>query len=101
MVVHRTRRVGTHPWTRPPPQTKVTIAGKNKIDQRENLVRPFLVHKLLGSRPPPPSTTSLLCLYVQASPRVPFRNEAGEYGPCAQSCSAVSNCGLEGKMYGI
>ena len=35
----------------PPPQTKVTIVRKNEIYNRENL---FLVHKLLGPRPPPP-----------------------------------------------
>ena len=38
----------------PPPPTKVTIVGKNEIKNRANLVGPFLVHKLLGSRPPPP-----------------------------------------------
>ena len=37
----------------PPPQTKVTIVGKNKIYRRENLTGPFLVHKLLGPRPSP------------------------------------------------
>ena len=38
----------------PPPQTKVTIVGKNEIYNRENLVRPFLVHQVLGDKPPPP-----------------------------------------------
>ena len=38
----------------PPPQTKVTIAGKNEIYNRENLVRPFLGHQVLGPNPPPP-----------------------------------------------
>ena len=38
----------------PPPQTKVTIVGKNEIYSRENLVRPFLVHQVLGPKPPPP-----------------------------------------------
>ena len=37
-----------------PPQTKVTIVGKNEICNRENLVRPFLVHQVLGPKPPPP-----------------------------------------------
>ena len=32
----------------PPPQTKVTIVGKNEIYNRENLVRPFLVHQVFG-----------------------------------------------------
>ena len=40
------------PPPRTPPQTKVTIVGNNKICNRENLVGPFLVHKLLGPRPP-------------------------------------------------
>ena len=34
-----------------PPPTKVIIVGRNEIHLRENLVGPFLVHKLL--RPPP------------------------------------------------
>ena len=38
----------------PPPQTKVTIVGKNEIYNRENLVRPFLVH------PPPCSKEALM-----------------------------------------
>ena len=38
----------------PPPQTKVTIVGKNEIYNRKNLVRPFLVHQVLGPKPPPP-----------------------------------------------
>ena len=42
------------PSPSPPPQTKVTIAGKNEIYNRENLVRPFLVHQVLGPKPPPP-----------------------------------------------
>ena len=37
----------------PPLQTKVTTEGKNEIYDRENLVGPFLVHKILGPRPPP------------------------------------------------
>ena len=50
-------RGGTPPWTpRPPPSapTKVTIVGRNEIYNRENSVRPFLVHKLLGPRRHPP-----------------------------------------------
>ena len=43
----------------PPPQTKVTIVGQNEIYRWENLVGPFLVHKLLGPRPPPPTNTPL------------------------------------------
>ena len=48
------------PWTL---QNKVTIVGKSEIYNRENVVGPFLVHKLLGPIPPlppsPPSHTSL------------------------------------------
>ena len=36
----------------PPPKTKVTFVGKNEIYNQENLIGPFLVHKLLGPRPP-------------------------------------------------
>ena len=39
----------------PPPQTKGTIVGNIKIYNREHLVGPFLVHKLFGLKPPPPS----------------------------------------------
>ena len=40
----------------------MTIAGKNEIYHRENLVGPFLVHKILGPRPPslPPSPPLLI-----------------------------------------
>ena len=38
-----------------PSRPKVTISGKNEIYLWENLVGPFLVHKLLGPRPRPPS----------------------------------------------
>ena len=44
----------------PPPQTKVTIVGKNEIYKRENLVGLFLVQKLLGPRPPPPRSKDAL-----------------------------------------
>ena len=45
----------SHPFLSPPPpqQTKVTIVGKNVIYIRENLVGPFLVHKI----PDPPCPT--------------------------------------------
>ena len=33
----------------------MTIVGKNEIYNRENLVRPFLVHQVLGPKPLPPS----------------------------------------------
>ena len=59
---HRRRR-GVPPFGPPSPplQTKVTVVGNHKIYTRENLVGPFLVHKLLGLRRPlsPPSNTSL------------------------------------------
>ena len=55
MAVHHKRREGyppPPPWTpAPPPKIKVTVAGKTEIYKRENLVRPFLVHNLLGPRP--------------------------------------------------
>ena len=38
----------------------MTIAGKNDIYNRENLVRPFLVHQVLGPKPPPPLPPPLL-----------------------------------------
>ena len=39
----------------PPPETKVAIVGENDIYHWENLVEPFLGHKIMGPRPPPPS----------------------------------------------
>ena len=44
----------------PPLQTEVTIVGNNEIYRWENLVGPFLVHKLLGPRPPPPASNTSL-----------------------------------------
>ena len=38
----------------PPPQTNVTIVGTSDIYHREILVAPFLVHKRLRFRTPPP-----------------------------------------------
>ena len=38
----------------PPRKTKGTIVGNNEICRWENLVGPFLVHNILGPRPPPP-----------------------------------------------
>ena len=38
----------------PPPQTIVIIVGKPEFYDWEHLIGPFLVHKLLGPRPPPP-----------------------------------------------
>ena len=42
----------------PPPPTKVTIVGTNDIYKRDNVIGPFLVHKRLGPRPPPPFLSS-------------------------------------------
>ena len=41
----------------PPPRTKGTIVGNNEIYRRETLIGPFLVHKCLGPRPPPPPSS--------------------------------------------
>ena len=38
----------------PPPQTKVTIAEKNEIYNRENLIGPFFGTHTFGSQTPPP-----------------------------------------------
>ena len=35
-------------------QTEATVVGQNEMYRRENLIGPFLVHKLLGPRPPLP-----------------------------------------------
>ena len=43
-----------------PPQTNVTIVGNNEIYNRENLNGPFLVHKHVRPRPPPPFSSSVL-----------------------------------------
>ena len=48
---------GVPPGPPPLPQTKVTIVGRSDIYKKENLIGPFLVHKLLG--PPPPSFSLL------------------------------------------
>ena len=73
----------------------MTIVGKNEIDNRENVVGPFLVHKLLGPRPsplPPPPLLTLplggggvdfrahhtLFFCVQVRPAVVIVEEAAE-----------------------
>ena len=38
----------------------MTIVGTDEIYNREHLIGPFLVHKLLGPRPPPPSSLLML-----------------------------------------
>ena len=51
----KTQGGGASPKTpSPPPQTKVTTVGKNEIYNKENMVRPFLVHQVLGPKTPPP-----------------------------------------------
>ena len=45
---------GPPPPGPPPPPDQRDHSGKNKIYERENLVGPFLVHKLLGPIPPSP-----------------------------------------------
>ena len=47
MAVHRRRRGGCGP---PPPDPKIYF-GEDEICHWENLVEPFLVHKILGSLP--------------------------------------------------
>ena len=42
----------------PPPKTKVTIVGHSEIHNRENRIRPFLVH----GPPPPPGLSSTVGL---------------------------------------
>ena len=44
----------------PPHKTKVTPVGKNEIYNAENLIGPFLVHKLSGPRPPSPPSSLLM-----------------------------------------
>ena len=66
---YRRRSLGT-----PPPLTKVTIVGTSKLCNRERLIRPFLVHRRLGPRPPPPLLSSHVSLgmdgvFVPASTR--------------------------------
>ena len=53
-IIKNQRGGGSPKTPSPPPQTKVTIVGKNEIYKRENLVRPFLVHQVLGPKPPAP-----------------------------------------------
>ena len=44
----------------PPSPDQSDHSGKNEIYNRENLVRPFLVHQVLGPKPPPPLPPPLL-----------------------------------------
>ena len=49
------------PWTPPPLDQSDHRRGKKRNFIRENLIGPFLVHKLLGSRPPPPPLIIFRC----------------------------------------
>ena len=81
----------------PPSQTKVTIVGKNEIYDWENLVGPFLVHKLLGSRPPlrppsPPVTHSPGCS-PSAGRRISETGEDGvSHADATPSCPTCVFC---------
>ena len=46
------------PRTPPPPETKVSIVGKNEVYHWENLVGPFLLYNFLAPRTPPPPLSS-------------------------------------------
>ena len=61
------------------PQIKVTIVGENKTYGWENLIGPFLVHKLLGPRTPPPHQP----LLIQATSG-PYIFGSGHFGYIAQ-----------------
>ena len=56
------------PTDPPPPKTKVTLAGKNEISRRENLVGPFFGTQTFGSQTPLPlsSNVSLGMTYTGA-----------------------------------
>ena len=78
---------GCPPWT-PPPHSKGTIVGRNGTSRSENFVGPFLVHKLLGPRPPPP-----LC---------DISSGCGFFtGPFFHSCSAVGRFFLTTAAAGV
>ena len=68
MAVHHRRRGAPLPGPPPLIQTKVTTVGKNEIYKRENNW-PFLVHKYLGPRTPPPPLP--LFLYFPGCPLGP------------------------------
>ena len=56
----------------PPPPTKVSVVGKNGIYHKENLIGPFLVHKILGPRPPSPTSNTSLPPPPSTSPPLAF-----------------------------
>ena len=53
----------------PPPQTKGTIVGQNKMYRREHLIGPFLVHSRAGPRPPSPPLLSSNASFGLPPPR--------------------------------
>ena len=85
---------GGHPPT-PPLRTKGTVVGKNEIYNQENVIRPFLVHKLLGPRPSPLLTlpclppTALLWIWIWASSGVADRTPTGLLTPAPPAASCV------------
>ena len=72
------------------PKNKVTIVVQNEIYHRENLVGPFLVHKLLGPRPSPP-TPPLSSSPALSSPAQP-PPEPQTYATGKEQCVSVGAC---------
>ena len=79
----------------PPPldfplQTKMTIVGKNEISA--TLAGPFLVHKLLGHRPPPPPSPPLSMGRIDSQ----YSSSAGPIPVTSDSSVHVSSQGGQG-----
>ena len=60
---------GYPPPPGPPLQTKETTVGKNEIYNRENLIRPFLAHKIRVPDPQAPPAPARPCYHVSARPQ--------------------------------
>ena len=58
----------------PPPQTKGTIVGHNEIYNRESVIVPFLVHKLMGPPPLPAQKTPWGSVSDKRWPRLSHSN---------------------------
>ena len=54
-------RGDSSPQTSPPPETKVTIVGKKKIYDTENLIGPFWYTRFGVPDPPPPPAQKTRC----------------------------------------
>ena len=104
------KSLGPSPWTPLPFETKVTTVRKNKIHNWENLVGPFLVHKLLGPRlplpPPPPVKHSpgarfSACIFIHSERRTCAAMQVTQSHHNCSHCAPSPDCAWPSSWAGL